>query len=194
MQSNRMIGRVLPVVAVLLLAPAQARAVTVEDIVALSKAGVADSVLIAVIDADQTVFDLTPQQIVDLTRAGVSNTVVVKMVGTAREFDGRQPREEPPTLVIIGERPPSPEPLPVPEFTVLTPFFFPAVSVNRGRLPERRDGSAHRDSLTHDGPPREQRDRGRDERHVNDGPAVGSGLRQPSVCVRGGWVGWCGSK
>ena len=188
-------GRVLPVVvAVLLLAPAQARAVTVEDIVALSRAGVADSVLIAVIDADQTVFELTPQQIVDLKRAGVSDSVVVKMVGTTREFDRREPREDRPTLVIIGENPPSPEPLPVSEFTVLSPFFFPAGSVNRWRLPERRDGPAHRDSPAHDGPPREERDRGRDGRHVDDGPAVGSGLRQPSVCVRGGWVGWCGAR
>jgi hypothetical protein len=190
-----MTGRVLPVVvAVLLLAPAQARAVTVEDIVALSKAGVADSVLVAVIDADQTVFDLTPQQIVDLKRAGVSDSVVVKMVGTTREFARQELREEPPTLVIIGETPPSPEPLPVPEFTVLSPFFFPAVSVNRGRLSERRDGPAHRESPAHDGSPRDQRDRGRDGPHGDDGPAVGSGLRQPSICVRGGWVGWCGTK
>jgi len=109
--------RVLPIVlAVLLLGPATANAVTIDDIVALSKAGVADSVLIALIDADQTVFDLTPQQIVELKRAGVSDNVVVKMVGTPREFDGREPRREPPTLVIIGERSPGAEPLPPPRF------------------------------------------------------------------------------
>jgi hypothetical protein len=189
-----MIGRVvLVVVAVLLLAPGQARAVTVEDIVALSKAGVADSVLIAVIDADQTVFDLTPQQIVDLKRAGVSDNVVVKMVGTAREFEGREARQDPPTLVIIGETPPDPEPLPPPSFTVVTPIFFPAVPVYRRGAPARRDSAIRHDSPAHhDDPPREQRDRDRDRSHVND-RAVGSGLRQPSVCVRGGWVGWCGT-
>ena len=190
-----MLARVLPVVvAVLLLAPAPARAVTVEDIVALSRAGVADSVLIAVIDADQTVFDLTPQQIVELKRAGVSDNVVVKMVGTPREFEGRELRQDPPTLVIIGETPPDPEPLPPASFTVVTPIFFPAVPVYRSRAPGHRDCPARHDSRLHrDGPRQEPRDRERDRSHIDDGRAVGSGLRQPSVCVRGGWVGWCGS-
>src|SRR4030095_14718214 len=77
------------VVAVLLLAPTTVRAVTVDDIIALSKSGVADSVLIALIDADQTVFNLAPQQIADLKRAGVSDDVVVKMLATARDFRER---------------------------------------------------------------------------------------------------------
>lgn len=190
--------RVLPIVlAVLLLGPATANAVTIDDIVALSKAGVADSVLIALIDADQTVFDLTPQQIVELKRAGVSDNVVVKMVGTPREFDGREPRREPPTLVIIGERSPGAEPLPPPppSFTVVTPIFIPAVPVDRWRTPAHRDGPPRHDSPAnpahHDRPPGEQRDRPPDRFQNNDRRAVGSGLRQPSVCVSGGWVGWC---
>lgn len=185
-----MLGRVLPViVAVLLFVPASARAVTIDDIVALSNAGVTDSIVIALIDADRTVFDLTPQQILDLKRAGVSDNVVVKMVGTAREFEGRPMRREPPSLVIIGDKPLSPEPPPpAPSFTVITPLFVPTGSVHRGRGSDHRDEPAHRDS-----PPREDRDRGRDGSHVKDGP-VGSGLHQPSVCVRGGWVGWCGSE
>jgi len=186
-----MLGRVLPViVAVLLLVPANARAVTVDDIVALSNAGVADSILIAVIDADQTVFDLTAQQIVELKQAGVSDSVIVKMVGTSREFEGRPMRRDPPTLVIIGEKPLAPEPPPpAPSFTIITPLFVPAGPVHRGRAADHRDEAAHRDR-----PPREERDRGREGSHAKDGPAVGSGLRQPSVCVRGGWVGWCGSE
>src|SRR5690349_12631477 len=73
-------------VALMLTLPGVARAVTVEDVVALSKAGVADSVLVAVIDADRTIFTLSPQQIIDLRNAGVSNAVLVKMLGSAREF------------------------------------------------------------------------------------------------------------
>jgi hypothetical protein len=190
-----MIGRVLPVIiAVVLVAPANARAVTIDDIVALSNAGVTDSILVAVIDADQTVFDLTPQQILELKQAGVSDNVVVKMVGTSREFEGRPMRREAPSLVIIGEKPaektPSPEPPPpAPSFTVITPLFVPAGSAHRGRIGDRRDEPGRGDR-----PPREQRDRRDDGPHVKDGPAVGSGLRQPSVCVRGGWVGWCGSE
>lgn len=189
-----MSARVLPViVAVLLLAPASARAVTIDDIVALSNAGVTDSILIAVIDADQTVFDLTPQQILELKQAGVSDNVVVKMVGTSREFEGRPMRRDAPSLVIIGEKPGektlSPEPPPAaPSFTVITPLFVPVGSVHRGRVSDHRDEPVRRDS-----PPREERDRGRDGSHAKDGP-VGTGLRQPSVCVRGGWVGWCGSE
>ena len=187
-------GRVLPIlVTILLVVPATAHAVTVDDLVALSKAGVADSVLIAVIDADQTVFDLTPQQIVDLKRAGVADAVVVKMVGTAREFDGQEALQNSPTLVIIGERPADPEPLPSPYFTAVTPLFFPATGANRWRTPGAHGGPPRHDSPVHEsGPPREPRDRERDRAHGND-RAVGSGLRQPSVCVRGGWVGWCGS-
>ena len=187
-----MLARVLPVVvATLLLVPTSARAVTIDDIVALSNADVADSIVIAVIDADQTVFDLTPQQILELKQAGVSDSVVVKMVGTSREFEGRPMRREAPTLVIIGEKPLSQEPEPPalsPSFTVITPIFAPGGSVHRGRVSDHRDQPARRDGRS-----REERDRGGDGSHVKGG-AVGSGLRQPSVCVRGGWVGWCGSE
>jgi hypothetical protein len=190
-----MSARVLPViVAVLLCVPTTARAVTIDDIVALSNAGVTDSIVIAVIDADQTVFDLTPQQILELKQAGVSDSVVVKMVGTSREFEGRPMRREAPSLVIIGEKPLSQEPRspdpppPAASFTVITPLFAPVGSVHRGRVSDHGAQPEHRE-----GRPREERDRGRDGSHVKDGPA-GSGLRQPSVCVRGGWVGWCGSE
>ena len=182
-----MVGRVLVVVAVLLMAPATARAVTIEDIVALSKAGVADSVLIALIDADQTVFDLTPQQIVDLKQAGVPDSVVVRMVLTSRDFQGRAPRQDAPTLVIIGEKPPEPEPLPPPSFTVITPLFIPSVPVYRARAPERRTSPPEPKEPERD----RDRDRDRDRGSKNDGHVDSFGHR--SVCVRGGWVGWCGS-
>ena len=105
------------VVTVLLFAPATVRAVTVDEIIGLSKSGVSDSVLIALIDSDQTVFNLTPQQIADLKRAGVSDDVVVKMLTTARDFREQtrelaqqSPREQAPEVVVIGEKPPPPEP------------------------------------------------------------------------------------
>ena len=105
------------IVALLLFAPATVRAVTVDDIIALSKSGVAESVLIALIDADQTVFNLTPQQIADLKRSGVSDDVVVKMLGTARDFRERlralaaqTPTETAPEVLVIGDKPAAPEP------------------------------------------------------------------------------------
>ena len=119
--------RLVPlIVAVLLLAPTTVRAVTVDDIIALSKSGVTDSVVIALIDADQTVFHLTPGQIVELKRAGVSDNVVVKMIDTARQFEGRTSLEpeQGSSVVIIGEKPPSPEPAPDWPFTA-APLWWP---------------------------------------------------------------------
>jgi hypothetical protein len=101
--------------------PAPGRAVTLDDVVALSRQGVDASIVIAVIDADRTVFSLTPDQVVALKKQGVADAVIVKMLGTAREF--AQPA--PPSLVIVGEQAPAPvaEPLP----TIVTIPYFVAI-------------------------------------------------------------------
>jgi hypothetical protein len=87
-------------VALLLLAPAVASAVTIDDLIGLSKAGLADDILTALIDADRTVFQLTPDQIVQLKTAGVRDAVIVKMIGTPREFGADA--GVPPRVVVIG--------------------------------------------------------------------------------------------
>lgn len=84
-----------------LMLPAAARAVTLDDIIALSKAGVSSEILVAVIDADRTIFNLTPGEIVVLKKAGVPNDVILKMLGTAREFV----EEVPPPLIVGADRP-----------------------------------------------------------------------------------------
>jgi hypothetical protein len=88
--------------AVLVCVPAIARAVTVDDIIALSKSGVGEEVLVALIDADRTIFTLTRDQIVALKQAGVPPGVIVKMIGSAREFVDPVP---PP--LIVGNTPPA---------------------------------------------------------------------------------------
>jgi len=114
--------------------PAAARAVTLDDIIALSKAGVTADVLVAVIDADKTIFNLNTDEIVRLTKAGVPNTVIVKMLGTAQEFV----EEVPPPLIVGADRPSAPETSRVPPFMAGTPYlvspfpvfvtpFFPGV-------------------------------------------------------------------
>ena len=94
-----------------LLLPAAADAVTIRDIIALSKAGLPDEILSAVIDADRTIFTLDAEQILELKRAGVSDTVLLKMVRSRREFDTpakeqtlteAAPQEVAPHVVIIG--------------------------------------------------------------------------------------------
>jgi len=93
------------------LVPAAGRAVTLDDIVALSQQGLASSVIVAVIDADRTVFSLSPQQVGELKKQGVSDDVIVKMLGSAREY--AVPAEVAPEVVIIGETPPVPTPPPL---------------------------------------------------------------------------------
>jgi hypothetical protein len=92
--------------------PAAADAVTIRDIIALSKAGLSDEVLTAVIDADRTIFTLDAEQILELRKAGVSDAVLLKMVRSRREFEASPPpppqetaappEEVAPQVVIIG--------------------------------------------------------------------------------------------
>lgn len=96
----------------LALVPSPADAVTIRDIIALSKAGLSDEILAAVIDADRTIFTLDAEQILELRRAGVSDAVLLKMVRSRREFDQPPaptpttseavPQEVAPHVVIIG--------------------------------------------------------------------------------------------
>jgi hypothetical protein len=108
-----------------LLVPASASAVTVRDIIELAKAGLSDDILIAVIDADRTVFALEKDQILELKQAGVSKAVLLKMLRTRREFatvpelpevtDIQPPQPE---VVVIGSQP-APPPV-----TVVVPQYF----------------------------------------------------------------------
>jgi len=112
----------------LLCLPATARAVTVRDIIELTKAGLSDEIITALIDADRTMFTLDGGQIVELKRAGVTPVVLLKMVRSRREFE--PPAElpvqaepappvtqpEPPQVVVIGA-----QPSPPPE--VLVPYY-----------------------------------------------------------------------
>lgn len=83
--------RMLPgacVVALVLALPAPALSqtpqstLTMRDIAALTEAGLSDEVLIAMIDADQSVFRLSASDVLALRRQGVSNAVLVRMIRT----------------------------------------------------------------------------------------------------------------
>jgi hypothetical protein len=83
---------------VLIALPSAAGAVTLRDIIELSKAGLPDDVLAAVIDADRTIFTLDKDQILELRKAGVSKAVLLKMLATRREFDEPPPADERPAI------------------------------------------------------------------------------------------------
>ena len=73
---------VLGCMGVLFLAP-RASAITVDQVVALARSGVTDTVIIAVIDRDRTVFAIEPEQIVSLKR-DLSETVILAMLKSGR--------------------------------------------------------------------------------------------------------------
>lgn len=66
------------------LTPSAAYAVTVDQIVALSKAGVSDAVILALIDRDKTVFAIEPGELVKLKQDGLSEPLIVAMLRSGR--------------------------------------------------------------------------------------------------------------
>jgi hypothetical protein len=120
----------------LLCLPVTADAVTVRDIIELTKAGLSDDIITALIDADRTMFTLDADQIVELKRAGVTPVVLLKMVRSRREFEPPvetpvvydphdppppvAPDDPPPQIVVIGAQP---EPPPPP--AVMVPYYVP---------------------------------------------------------------------
>jgi len=67
---------------VALAAPAQA--LTVDDVIGLTRAKANDAIIMAKIEADGTVFHLTVQEILDLKKAGVSDDVITYMINTGK--------------------------------------------------------------------------------------------------------------
>lgn len=124
------------------LAPASASAVTVDQIVALSKAGVAESVLLALIDRDRSVFPIEPEQLVALKQAGLSEAVVLAMLKSGRDRSletATAPLQSVvPETIIIGRGPDVPNTAhrdahALPSASWLVPWFwFMAPVVRRG--------------------------------------------------------------
>ena len=91
-----------------LLAPAPASAVTVSEIVSLSKAGVSEQVILALIDRDKTIFSLPAEEIVTLQKAGLSDAI---LDASRRRADGplnlkpeHRVRRDDQLLVRLGRR------------------------------------------------------------------------------------------
>ena len=113
-----------------ILVPASAGAVTVRDIIELTKAGLSEDIVIALIDADRTVFTLDKNEILALKKAGVSKAVILKMLRSRSEFEQStkpeietapvmpDPQPPVPEVVVIGEQP-APPPV-----TVVVPQYF----------------------------------------------------------------------
>ena len=96
----------------------RADALTIRDIIELTKAGLSDEVLLALIDVDGGVYANDPETLKALKQAGVSERVMVALVRSGRE---RRPE-------------PSPAPAAAPEEQV--PAAQPQVIVIEHREPE----------------------------------------------------------
>ena len=81
----------------------RAEAVTVRDLVELSKAGLSDQVLLALIEVDRSVFTIDAPTLKMLKDAGVSEAVIVAMIRSGRTAPpvslDEQPIEPPPPFV-----------------------------------------------------------------------------------------------
>jgi hypothetical protein len=80
---------VLGFLATALIVPRTASAITVDQVVALTKSGVTDTVILAMIERDRTVFAIEPEQLAGLQRAGVSEPVILAMLKSGRN-EGEQ--------------------------------------------------------------------------------------------------------
>src|SRR5262245_24548717 len=88
-----------------------AGAATLDDIVALSKAGVSDAVLLALIERDKAVYTIEADQLIALKAGGVSEAVVIAMLKSGREPAPPVPPpalDPYPTVVIVGHGPDRP--------------------------------------------------------------------------------------
>ena len=132
------------VVTILLALPAaRAEAVTIRDVIELTKAGLSDDVLLALIEVDRTVFTIDTPTLKMLKDAGVSEPVIIAMIRSGRSTPPEaqvlpepQPVEvaPPPAVEPQAVEPPQPVvrevPVPVP---VAVPVAVPVVVA-----PERR--------------------------------------------------------
>jgi hypothetical protein len=86
-------------------AAASAQAVTLKDLMDLTKAGLGDDVLVALIEVDGGVFDIDAPTLTRLKAAGVSEKVIVALVKSGR---ARPAPQEPQTLasVVAEQQPP----------------------------------------------------------------------------------------
>lgn len=120
-----------------LIGPAVGRAyaVTIRDLVELSKEGVSDAVLIALIETDGSRFRMTPADVRAVRAEGLSDAVIVAMIRT-------RPSTAPPRDGNVDSLEPVPQPAPVvvetpaPPPVVVTQTVVQEVTVERPRYSE----------------------------------------------------------
>jgi hypothetical protein len=131
------------VVAALLLLPitATAQTLTIRDLVALNQAGLGDDVLIALIEADGSVFRLSPLDVLELKKQGLSDPLLIKMIQTVKPAPLPPPPAPPRDSHARYDDPdPSPAPRPAaPPPVVVQQTVVQEVRVEAPRQPRERE-------------------------------------------------------
>jgi len=120
----------------------RAEAVTIRDLIELTKAGLSDQVLLALIEVDRGVFTIDTPTLKQLKEAGVSEAVIVALIRSGRTPREQEPGPAPtaeslaarePEVIVIDhhdERPAAPATVAVP-YPVAVPVYVGVPS--RGR-------------------------------------------------------------
>ena len=121
-----------------------AAALTVRDVMELTRAGLGDEILLALIDVDPSVFPIDAATLKKLKDAGVSDRVIIAMIRSARmpmpaseplAAPIEQPAPAPQPQVVVIEHHDPPE---VREVPVAVPVYIP-VAVNGHHRADRVD-------------------------------------------------------
>jgi hypothetical protein len=149
-------GAIAATVLIVAAAPVPAAAASMADLVQLSRAGLSDDILVALVEADDTSFALDAPKILELRQQGLSERVIAAMIKSGRSHDRRTPApqggpdatcpgcdvagqpstaDEPPSLVIIGAQKEEP-PAPAPQQVIVVPWVY-AVTGHSGHHPPR---------------------------------------------------------
>lgn len=120
----------LCLLAVIALAAARAEAVTIRDVIELSKAGLSDQVLLALIEVDRGIFRIDTATVKQLKDAGVSEAVIVALIKSGRTPPPEPepasqpsiPAPQPEVIVIDHHDAPTPAPVVVP-YPVAVPVY-----------------------------------------------------------------------
>ena len=147
------------VLALGVLLPSAASAVTLDEVLGMARAGVTDAIILALIDRDKTVFAIEPDQIVTLQRDGVSEAVILAMLKSGRQEGDQAARADAaansawimaslptePLLVVTGHGPDRPNVAHPDGFYSGPPSYFPAFGASRRFYGARSYGTSRYD-------------------------------------------------
>jgi hypothetical protein len=139
--------------------PSAASAVTLEEVVSLARAGVTDAIILALIDRDKTVFAIEPDQILKLQRDGLTEPVILALLKSGREEGDQAARADAassaawimasmptePLLTIVGHGPERPNVAHPDGFYSGPPAYGPFFGASRRHYGPRSFGGARYD-------------------------------------------------